>query len=130
MKKRTTMILASIPSSLVGLFLIFVSGLPKFFMTEGSDAEPFVRALGAWDILIAVGIIEVLCGVLLLIPRTFTVGFIITVGLLGGAMATGLTHTVEGNWPWFPLVLIGLLMISAWFKSPELLWRARGKKMA
>ncbi len=90
-------------------------------------AQEIFSSMGGTTFFVIVGIIEVLCGILILIPRTFTIGFVLTVDLLGGAMATGLTNVMPGNWPWFPLLLIGILSISAWFKSPELLDRLLGK---
>jgi hypothetical protein len=129
MTTRTKNIIGWIPAVLVSLFLIIASGLPKFFIVDGTPTADFVNALGAGDILYPVGALEILCGILLLIPRTMTVGFIVTVGLLGGATATGLTHNVEGNWPWFPMVLILILTFSAYFRTPELLARLRGKKI-
>jgi hypothetical protein len=127
MTTRTHWIIGWTPAILVGLFLILASGGPKLFMsTEGSSLQEFATQLGIWDILFYIGILEIICAILLIIPRTSTVGFVLMIGLLGGAMATGLTHPeAEGNWPFFPLLLIGILMIGAYFRNPELLARVR-----
>ncbi len=125
MLPRTRSIIGWIPAILVGLFMIPASGLPKFFIADGTDVAEFTKALGAWDIRYAVGALEIIAAVLFLIPRTTTVGFILLVGLLGGATATGLTHNVEGNWPWFPMVVLLIATVGAYFRSPELLTRVR-----
>lgn len=125
MTPRTRTILGWIPHVLVALFLIVASAYPKLFMSyEGSALQPFATELGVWEIAFWVGLLEVACAVLLLIPRTTTIGFILTVGLLGGATSTGLTHPeVEEVWPWFPLVLLLIVTAGSYVRSPELLDR-------
>jgi len=113
--------LALAPTVLVSLFLIIASGLPKFLM-----GEQFAAPFGGVHILYGIGAVEMLIGVLLLIPRTRTLGFLMAVGLLGGATATGLTLKIEGMIWWFPLLMLALLMITAYFTLPELLDRAKG----
>jgi hypothetical protein len=127
MTSRTRAICGWIPAILVGLFMILASGLPKFFITPGSELAAAVEPLGVMNILIPVGIMEILFSILFLIPRTSTIGFILLVSLLGGAMATGLTHDAPGNWPFFPLVIIALATLSAYFRNPELLSRVLGR---
>lgn len=122
MNAKAKNILTRIPAILVALFLILASGLPKFLM-----GAQFAAPFGGVHILYGIGVIEVLIGVLLLVPRTQTLGFLMAVGLLGGATATGLTLKVDGMIWWFPLVLLALLMLTAWFTLPELLDRAKGK---
>lgn len=115
------------PTVLVSLFLILASGLPKFFMTADPAFAGMVSTVfGSVNILYGIAVLEILIGVLLLVPRTKTLGFLMAVGLLGGAMATGLTVNVEGMIWWFPLVLLALLMITAYVSLPELLDRAKG----
>lgn len=125
MTTRTRTILGWTPHILVALFLILASGAPKLFMSgEGSALQPFATALGVWEILFWVGLLEVAVAVLLLIPRTTTIGFILMTGLLGGAAATGLTHPeVEDAWPWFPIVLLLIVTAGSYVRSPELLDR-------
>lgn len=122
---KTQKILAWIPAVLVGLFMLGASAAPKLFMSyEGSPLQASVEPLGVWNILFWIGVLELVCAVLLLIPRTFTIGFVLNVGLLGGAMATTLTHPeAEGAWWWFPLILLLLITLSAYWIAPELLDR-------
>lgn len=129
MTSRTRTILGWIPATIVGLFMIFASALPKFFVTPGSDLEGFMKSLGVADIILPVAITEIMVTVLFLIPRTSTVGFVLLVGFLGGAMATGLTHTAPGNMPLFPLLIIAIATLSAYFRNPELLSRLLNKPL-
>ncbi len=128
MTSRTRQIIGWIPAILVAIFLILASALPKFFVQDGTPTADFMKALGAWNIRYAIGALEVIIPILFVIPRTSTFGFILIVGLLGGATATSLTHSVPGNWPWFPLVILGVAMISVYFRNPEFLSRLLGKK--
>lgn len=125
MTTRTRAILGWTPHVLIALFLIIASAAPKLFMSgEGSSLQPFGVALGVWDIIFYIGLLELACAVLLLIPRTTTIGFVLSVGLLGGAMSTAITHPeVEGVWPWFPLLMLLIICIGSYFRSPELLSR-------
>ncbi len=128
MTTRSQKIIGWTPTILLALFMIGASALPKFFMQDGTPNADFAKALGAWEIIRWVGALEIIAAVLLLIPRTATLGFFLMVGVLGGAMATGITHDVPGNWPWFPLILIFVMMIGAYYRTPELLSRARNPK--
>lgn len=113
-----------VPAVLVSVFLILASGLPKLYFAIRPD--PNFPDLGLGDYLLAIGIAEIVFSVLLLIPRTATIGFVLLVGLLGGASGAGLALNDPNVWPWFPLALIGMLTVSAYFRSPELLSRAKG----
>lgn len=75
---------------LTGLFAIFMlvaSIMPKLILTDiGANS---LRELGWPDgYVLMIGLIELACLVLYLIPRTSILGAILTMGLLGGAMAT------------------------------------------
>ncbi len=125
---RTTKIVAWTPAILVCLFLILASAAPKLFLAyPGSPLEAFSKELGLWDIQVWIGIVELAAAVLFLIPRTATVGFVLLVGLLGGALATILTHSSQTAMPGFPVGMLALLMLSAYFRCPELLTRIMGK---
>lgn len=69
----------------------------------------------------SIGILELSCVVLYLMPKTSIFGAILTMGLLGGAMAT---HIRVGN-PLFSHVLfpvyVGLFMWGGlWLRTPQL----------
>lgn len=128
MSSKASSIVGWVLAALVSLFMIFASGLPKFFPMDEATAA-FVAALGVGDIGMFIGALEILIGILFLIPRTATIGYVLLIGLLGGAMATSLTHDVPGNWWWFPLIIIALASIAAYIRSPELLDRVMQRKV-
>ena len=75
---------------LSGLFVLFMLGAsvaPK--LTGAAVAVDTMRALGWPDGYVTmIGLIELTCTVLYLIPQTAVLGSVLMMGLLGGAMAT------------------------------------------
>ena len=90
---------------LVGLFLIGVSGVPKFMDFRGKT-EMMAKLQIPLDLLTTLGVIEVSVAALYLIPRTAFLGAILTTGYLGGALWT---HLRVGD-PWYFPIIVGVLM--------------------
>jgi len=108
---------------LSGLFVLFMLGAsvaPKLMgMPVAGDT---LVALG-WprDYVLAIGLIELACVILYVYPRTSVLGAVVTMGLLGGAMAT---QVRIGN-PLFSHQLfslyLGLIMWGGlWLRDPQL----------
>jgi hypothetical protein len=76
-------------SGLIALFLAVASALPKFI---GMDAALDSMEVIGWPIkyLVLIGVIEVACVVLFLIPRTALLGAVFTTALLGASLAANL----------------------------------------
>lgn len=76
-------------SGLVALFIAGASAAPKLLQLDVA-MEP-MRVVG-WPekYLVPIGLIELGCMVLFLIPRTALLGAVLTTGLLGGALAANL----------------------------------------
>lgn len=108
---------------LTGLFALFMLGAsiaPKLLHLP--VAEDTLAELG-WPAGYAfpIGLIELACLVLYLIPRTSVLGAILMMGLLGGAMAT----QIRAGSPLFSHVLfslyLGLFMWGGlWLRAPDL----------
>lgn len=108
---------------LTGLFALFMLGAsiaPKLLHLP--VAEDTLAELG-WPSGYAfpIGLIELACLVLYLIPRTSVLGAILMMGLLGGAMAT----QIRAGSPLFSHVLfslyLGLFMWGGlWLRAPDL----------
>ncbi|MET0569441.1 MAG: DoxX family protein [Hyphomicrobiaceae bacterium] len=108
---------------LTGLFAIFILGAsvaPK--LLHMPIAEETMAQLG-WPAGFAfmIGLIELGCLVLYLIPRTSVLGAVLMMGLLGGAMAT----QIRAGSPLFSHILfsvyLGLFMWGGlWLRSPQL----------
>lgn len=76
-------------SVLIALFLAGVSAMPKLLRMEAAIAP--MEVVG-WPIkyMVLIGLIEIGCMVLFLIPQTALLGAILTTGLLGGSLAANL----------------------------------------
>jgi DoxX-like protein len=108
---------------LTGLFALFMLGAsvaPKLLRMP--IAEDTMAQLG-WPpgYAFMIGVIELACVVLYLVPRTSVLGAVLTMGLLGGAMAT----QIRADSPLFSHILfsvyLGLFMWGGlWLRDPRL----------
>lgn len=108
-------------SGLFVLFMLAASVAPKFLMAD-MVAEQNMTPLG-WPAkyLMLIGLIELGCVVLYVIPRTSLLGAVLMTGLLGGAIAANLrvenplfSHTLFG-------VYLGLCMWGGlWLRDASL----------
>jgi len=109
---------------LSGLFVLFMLGAsiaPKFLMAD-MVAEQNMTPLG-WPAkyLLLIGLIELTCVILYVVPRTSLLGAILMTGLLGGAIASNLrvenplfSHTLFG-------IYLGLFMWGGlWLRDASL----------
>ncbi|PTQ12172.1 polyhydroxyalkanoate depolymerase [Sphingomonas oleivorans] len=108
-----------IMSGLFAAFLLIASAAPK--LVNARVATEPLAALG-WPPAYApmIGMVELACVILYLIPRTSIFGATLTMGLLGGAMATQIR---VGN-PLFSHILfsiyLGLFMWGGlWLRDPQ-----------
>src|SRR5260370_15080575 len=92
-------------SALMLAFLIFDTSV-KLMNLPGA-AEATVRLGYPAKLLLAIGITEMICTILFVIPRTSILGAILLTGYLGGATATQVR--LEDPWFFFP-ILIGMLV--------------------
>lgn len=126
MKSRFGSVLAWICTILVAAFNIF-AGIMKFMpVAPGSEAEIMGQRLGLTpQIDHVLGVIELIIVALYLIPRTSTVGFVLLIGYMSGALATNITHgfTPAECAPMY--VTLVLMTIAAYFRNPELLTRLK-----
>ncbi len=127
MKSRAGTIVGWIATILAALFFTFTAVMKFIPIEAGSQAEEFMRRLGTSGIEPQLGILQIIILVLWLVPRTSTIGLVLMVGYLGGALATNITHgfTMLEAAPIHVLFL--LLIISAWIRNPELKMRLMGK---
>lgn len=104
--------------SVIPCLLLLFSATMKLLPQEGTD--PNLEALG-WtsDQLLAIGVLELLCTILYLIPRTSILGGILLAGYLGGAMAT---HWRVHQLPLVPIpFLLGVVLwLGLYLREPRL----------
>jgi hypothetical protein len=107
-------------SALVALFLLGASAVPKLLNLDVTQAP--MEVVG-WPTkyLLLIGVIEVVCAVLYIIPRTALLGAVLMTGLLGAALAANLrvdnplfSHTL------FSIYLGGFAWVALWLREPKL----------
>lgn len=120
MPQRTMIIVGWILTGLYAAFMLGASVAPKVLGME--VAEETLRQLG-WPAgyALTIGVIELACVLLYLHPKTGVLGAVLTMGLLGGAMAT----QIRAGSPLFSHVLfsvyLGLFMWGGlWLRDPAL----------
>jgi uncharacterized membrane protein YphA (DoxX/SURF4 family) len=91
-------------SALPALLLLF-SGVMKL-VKPPSVVEGFTHLGYDQSLALGIGIVELLCTILYLIPRTSVLGAILLTGYLGGATATHLRI----DEPFYGAVLLGILV--------------------
>lgn len=121
MKASPTVWTGRVLSGLFVLFMLGASIAPKFLMAD-MVAEQNMTPLG-WPAkyLLLIGLIELTCVILYVVPRTSLLGAILMTGLLGGAIASNLrvenplfSHTLFG-------IYLGLFMWGGlWLRDASL----------
>lgn len=120
MKQRTRTILGWVFAAPVIAFNLFAAVMKFVPVAPGSEAEAMGQRLGVAGLEHALGILEFVIIVLFVIPRTSTVGFVLMIGYMGGALATNLTHGFTHLEALPIYISFVLLALSAWFRNPEL----------
>lgn len=113
-EKKMKRIVTIILSVLLGL-LFFGSGIMKLIGSAEVQAQFAKWGLGSWMRII--GVIEILCAALFLIPRTMVLGTLLLSAYLGGAMLTHITHAEP---PFAPAIVLAVVWITAYLKKPTL----------
>jgi len=105
-----------IASGFVVLFLLFDSVIHVL------DIEPVVKAFaqigfpGQWAV--TIGVVELVCIVLYVIPRTTVLGAVLLTGYLGGA--TAIQARLESPWLLFPVALGVLIWTGLFLRDRDL----------
>jgi len=120
MSEKTMIRIGWVLSGLFVLFMLGASVAPKFLGLQVADDT--MQQLG-WPVgyVLMIGVIEFVCVLLYVWPKTSVLGAVLMMGLLGGAMATQLR---VGN-PLFSHILfsiyLGLFMWGGlWLRDPAL----------
>jgi hypothetical protein len=105
-------------SGLVALFLLFDAGMKV--LTVPAAVEGTTSLGYPASVLFGLGVVQVLCLILYLIPRTAMLGAIVWTGYLGGAIATHVrvenplfSHVL------FPIYVAAFLWAGLWLREPR-----------
>src|SRR5258705_5594805 len=105
-----------IMSAVIILFLLFDSSVKLMNLPGATEAT--VRLGYPARLLLAIGIAELTCAVLFVIPRTSILGAILLTGYLGGATATQVR--LEDPWFFFPIVIGVLVWLGLYLRDQRL----------
>lgn len=96
--------------------MLTFSAVMKFSMVEDVTKE-FTRLGYQQNVIIAIGVTELVCAVIYLIPQTAILGAILVTGYLGGAIAT---HVRVGDYFIGPAVGGVLVWLAIFLREPRL----------
>lgn len=121
---KTSRVIGWVLSILLALFLIGASASGKFVEWEGKK-EMFEKLGFTNELMMKIGVLEVIVTLLFIIPQTGFLGAILLTGYLGGATVTHLRL----NEPYFFPVIMGVIMwIALGLRRPEVFSLAFGTK--
>jgi uncharacterized membrane protein YphA (DoxX/SURF4 family) len=99
--------------------LFFLTGLAKIL--GGLPMLPVLQAAAMTDfpawVRIMVGVFEVTCGVLLLVPAAATVAALVLAGFM--LPATAIRYMSDGRYVWVPPLLMAALVLLAWRRNAQ-----------
>lgn len=112
---KTIKWISYVASALPVILLIF-SAAGKFFQPEGMEVN--IKSLG-WEMsqMFSLGILEIACVVIYLIPRTAVLGAILLTAYLGGATAT---HVRVGDSVLIPVLAGGFIWLGLFLRDPRI----------
>jgi len=102
--------------SILPCLLLLMSASMKFIKPAGF-AEGLEHMGWKESSMTVIGIVEIVCVILYLIPQTSVRGAILIVAYLGGAVAT---HVRVGDPFIIPIVVGVLIWLGLWFREPRL----------
>ena len=117
--RKSTLVAGYVLTALVALFLTFDTVLKVFAMAPAMEATTALGYPAA--AVVPIGLVELVCLVLFLVPRTDILGAILLTGHLGGAIATHvrvgsplLSHTL------FPIYVAALIWGGLYLREARL----------
>src|SRR5262245_48918275 len=69
------------------------------------------------EVIVVLGVVELVCLVAYVVPRTSIAGAVLLTGYLGGATATQVR--VQDPWFLFPVAIGALVWVSLWLRNPR-----------
>jgi uncharacterized membrane protein YphA (DoxX/SURF4 family) len=122
--KKVHRTIASVFIILIALFFIFTS---YFSLSHNPGAVNQMEGMGFNNNTITlVGVLELISGLLLLLPFTRSVGLLMASAYLGAAIATHLEHD-QLTMSALPATVLAVLWIAASMRHPQVLTACRGK---
>ncbi|MBI3136221.1 MAG: DoxX family protein [Bacteroidetes bacterium] len=113
MKTKTQTIISWVLLILPSLMLLMSSAMK---LTAADELVKGFEAMGLGKLLQVIGVLELVSVVLLLIPKTYKIGFLLITGYLGGAMSIELA---AGQFP-MAAVLLSVIWIAVYLRNKQM----------
>ncbi len=106
---------------IIGIVAIIVIGsaIYKLVSDVDSDGAKNFMKWGLENQIKLIGTIELILGILFLIPRTFSAGVLLLTAYFGGAIATHIEHG-EANNIVLPAIILLLIWIVSYLRNPAM----------
>lgn len=102
--------------SILPVLLMLMSATFKFIQPGQEFADGLAHMGWSSDVMSKIGVVEIACVVIYLIPRTSILGAILTTAYLGGAVAT---HVRVGDPFYTPIIVAVLVWLGLWLRDPR-----------
>ena len=102
--------------SILPVLLMLMSAIFKFIQPGQEFADGLAHMGWSSDVMSTIGVVEIACVVIYLIPRTSILGAILTTAYLGGAVAT---HVRVGDPFYTPIIVAVLVWLGLWLRDPR-----------
>jgi len=123
MSPKTKRIIGWVLTGLIAAFML-MSAFGKFFPNETMKAS-LAGSKITLEVMRNIGIVEILCVVLWLIPRTGIAGTLLMASYLGGAICM---HVSMAQPVWMPALICALVWVASALRFPELTQRLFGSR--
>lgn len=97
------------------LAFVFIGGAIYKLVGPAAVQDQF-RALGLSEFRVPIAVLELICALLFLIPRTWVIGALLLASYMGGAMVAHLSH---GESPLVPAAVLALVWLLIYLKKPD-----------
>lgn len=104
--------------ALMALFLVFDGGIKLLQLAPAMEATTALGYPAA--AVLPLGLVELICLALYLVPRTAPLGAVLLTGYLGGAIATQVHSGAPVFSIVFPVIIGALLWLSLWLRDGRL----------
>ncbi len=96
--------------------LMIVSGLAKLFLIDVNKVSQEMTSLIAIkDLIKPIGMLEISCAIIFLIPKTMNMGFFLICSYWGGAIAVDIVNHSPN--PLTPCMILALFWVGFYFKK-------------
>jgi len=116
LKSKARIITEKVLIGIVSLLIIMSSVYKLISGADSEGAKNFMK-WGLENQLKVIGTLELVLGILFLIPRTFSIGALLLTAYFGGAIATHLEYGEAKNIV-LPIIIISLVWIVSYLRNP------------